>query len=469
LKDKHYVEIPAFINGSQVPVKGDFMKNNTAFSSGFSQEEAGEKRPHEKHYSESEIYKKIESIMGEDYQNFEFRAFNKDHTGGVFLNIRKVLNEAGETLYYEGFIEDLKEKRYKEELRIEKEILEGVHRAIKTFLANMSHEIRTPMNAIIGFAELLSDRVKEDRERDYLNSIVSSSRTLLALINDILALSRFEAGKMEIQNRPVSIFALFNDIKQIFSIEAEKKGLNFLLHIDSSLPPLLYLDEVCLRQILFNLAGNAVRFTSKGYVKLSAFKRETFEDGSIEFALSVEDTGPGIPDEEKNFLLGQERTKYRGTGLGFSVIKRLAEMMKGEINLETQSGKGSNLLISFKRVFTADLNDTLPVWDREKVKAENKSDSTCFISPESRDKLPELINILENEVREKWNRVCKSFVITGIKDFALEIKRLGEEYEVYILKEWGEKIFKEVEIFDLENLPATLEEFPDLVEKISKL
>ncbi|MBU4450701.1 MAG: PAS domain-containing protein, partial [Actinobacteria bacterium] len=141
-------------------------------------------------------------------------------------------------------------------------------KAKSTFLANMSHEIRTPMNAIMGFSEILREQLKNPEYIKYIDIILSSSKTLLALINDILDISKIEAGKMEIQLRPTDPHALFSDIARIFSEKMKEKGLGFITEIDERLPDAILLDEVRLRQILFNLVGNAIKFTSEGYIEL---------------------------------------------------------------------------------------------------------------------------------------------------------------------------------------------------------
>ena len=135
----------------------------------------------------------------------------------------------------------------------------------------MSHEIRTPMNAILGFSELLRTQMAASKERNYLDAISSSGRTLLTLINDILDLSKIEAGKLELQYEPVSVARVVDEIQKVFSIKAGEKGIKLLTEIDPKLPRGLMLDEVRLRQVLFNVVGNALKFTEKGQVKIRAW------------------------------------------------------------------------------------------------------------------------------------------------------------------------------------------------------
>ncbi|MCP4409854.1 MAG: hybrid sensor histidine kinase/response regulator, partial [Gammaproteobacteria bacterium] len=185
-------------------------------------------------------------------------------------------------------------------------------------------------------------------------------KSLLTLINDILDLSKIESGMMEINYTPIDARTIFHEIQQIFSEKMETKGLSFITDIDESLPDSLLLDETRLRQILLNLVGNAVKFTETGHIKLSARKgNETKpgEPGEIGLIISVEDTGKGIPPEEQERIFqpfkqqtGQSVRKYGGTGLGLSISRRLTQMMKGRISLESQPGEGSTFKIMLENV-----------------------------------------------------------------------------------------------------------------------
>ncbi len=152
-----------------------------------------------------------------------------------------------------------------------REQAEAANAAKSEFLANMSHEIRTPMNAILGFSELLRTQMAASKDRNYLDAITSSGRTLLTLINDILDLSKIEAGKLELQYEPVSVARLVDEIQKLFSIKSAEKGVKLLAEIDPKLPRGLMLDEVRLRQVLFNVVGNALKFTEKGHVTIRAW------------------------------------------------------------------------------------------------------------------------------------------------------------------------------------------------------
>ncbi len=234
-------------------------------------------------------------------------------------------------------------------IEAEKEKAVRANKAKSEFLANMSHELRTPLNAVIGFSELLSSTATDPEQQDFSQCILTAGNSLLTLINDILDISKIESGMMEIRYAPVNLDALFDEIEQIFHEKLARKNLAYITDIDENLPPLLSLDETRLRQILLNLVGNAVKFTQRGHVKLSAkIRNETGRPGTTGLIISVEDTGIGIAPEEQELIFepfkqqsGQSIREYGGTGLGLSISKRLTGMMKGRLSVESQKGKGS--------------------------------------------------------------------------------------------------------------------------------
>ena len=242
-----------------------------------------------------------------------------------------------------------------ERKKIEKKLEEAKSKAeIATkyksiFLANMSHEIRTPMNAIIGFASLLNKLITNPVQRDYINSIKTAGKELLSLINDILDLSKIEAGRLEIKQEPTNIFKLFEDIKNIFNFKIKQKNLTFITDIDKSLPETVFIDSSRLKQILINLIENAIKFTDRGSITLKAeVISKDFKKNRINLKIAVIDTGCGIAKEHQTIIFKsfkqineEDKTESKGTGLGLAISSKLAKLMNGEILVESEVGKGS--------------------------------------------------------------------------------------------------------------------------------
>jgi len=251
------------------------------------------------------------------------------------------------------------------ELTKAKEAADAANRAKSEFLANMSHEIRTPMNAVIGFSDILASKITDKQHKSYLNSIQTGGKSLLTLINDILDLSKIEAGRLEIQYEPVNPQIIFTELQQIFSLKVAEKNLEFIMEIDETLPPALFLDETRLRQVLLNLIGNAIKFTDSGYIKLCAIKEAYTNREQIDLIMAVEDTGIGVQAGQQALIFesfrqqdGQSTRKYGGTGLGLAISRRLVEMMNGHITVTSVPGKGSRFEITLREVKVA---TTLPV------------------------------------------------------------------------------------------------------------
>ncbi|MCZ6678143.1 MAG: ATP-binding protein [Candidatus Poribacteria bacterium] len=256
------------------------------------------------------------------------------------------------------------------------------NQAKSAFLANMSHEIRTPMNAILGFTEILGGMIEDRQRKQYLNSIQISGKALLTLINDILDLSKVEAGKLELEYMVVNSHQMFSEMRTIFSQKIAKKGLEFQVEIAPELPQALILDEVRLRQILVNLIGNAVKFTEKGRIKLSV--RCLYPEGDrrkLVLILEVEDTGIGIASDQVDRIFGafeqqtgQSHAEFGGTGLGLAITRRLIEMMDGEIRVTSELNKGSTFHVTLKDVAVAEDSDlgmrTEPTIDVDSIRFE---------------------------------------------------------------------------------------------------
>ena len=239
---------------------------------------------------------------------------------------------------------------------------EEANRIKSEFLANLSHEIRTPMNAILGFSQTILSETDNPDFKNKLETILASGRTLLSLINDILDLSKIETGRLEFVNTPVHLLNIIREIKQVFSEKISNKSLNFKINVDKNIPNALMLDEIRIRQILFNLVGNAIKFTDKGFVRLKVYCRDSEKKGHKQIIIEIEDTGIGVPKKDHELIFeafrqgdGNSTRKYGGTGLGLAITKKLIQQMNGELSMESTVGEGTTFKVTLQDVIVPDI------------------------------------------------------------------------------------------------------------------
>ncbi len=442
-----------------------------------------------------ELLKKQEIIIGRE------AIWKINGNENIYINESAwvIKDNRGNILYYEGIVEDISKRKIAEEkvqqtqailkqknkelvkrnedIQKAKNEAEEANAAKTMFLANFSHEIRTPLNSIIGFANLMLPMVNAGQEKNFINSILISSNSLLALINDILDLSKIQAGKLELNFEPVYIPKIITEIEHIFFPQIESKNLNFSITTNPLIEGFYILDGPRLRQVLFNIVGNAIKFTDTGSVKIAAGAKPSKDDPEFfDLRFTIRDTGSGIPKEEQVGIFdpfkqaGADRPEQApGTGLGLSISQRLVEMMGGSIELESDVGKGTLFTINLKHIKKVD----------KKIEAIEHDDDWGQISsgkPDheftEEDELlsQQIAEEIKNRFNKKYHNILKNKSISEITSLGKALLKFSKEKNCPVLEEESEDLLDAAKQYDIEVLEKVLGKmkkyFPQNMNKV---
>ncbi len=324
-----------------------------------------------------------------------------------------------------------------EQVSMAKDAAEKANHAKTDFLSNMSHEIRTPLNAIVGFSESLKEDNIPDSSKEKVNDIIMASENLLDIVNGILDISKIEANKLEIINKEYDIKSMLDELVALTKARIGDKGLDFRVNIDESIPRVLYGDSVRLKQIYLNILTNAVKYTKEGYIDFTV--SSVIKDNVCRLIVSVEDSGIGIKQENIDKLFSkferlevEKQFTIEGTGLGLAITKKLVELMRGKIVVQSVYGKGSK--------FTVSIDQRIIAVEPVKVKETNNYDSKVIDANGSR-----ILIVDDNELNikvaatllKKYNFDIDSCTSGGL---CLEKISKGEKYDIIFLDDMMPKM-----------------------------
>ncbi len=405
----------------------------------------------------------IRTAFETGYDRFEWM-HQKLNGEPIPAEITLVRVKRGDKFIVAGYTRDLRElkaflaeiRKTEEELRRARDLAEQSTLAKSEFLANMSHEIRTPMNAILGMTHLLFQTDLTVKQRDYLSKTEQSATLLLRIINDILDFSKIEAGKLEMEQIPFSLENVFQGISGLASGHAAGKGLELSMELPPDLPPALTGDPVRLQQILLNLTNNAIKFTSRGGIRLSVAEKEKSAD-SATLLFAVRDTGIGMTREQVDGLFqpftqadASTTRKYGGTGLGLAICRRLVNLMHGEIWCESEPGAGTAFFFTATFGIAAEAPEQIRAHAREIPRPEEQKQEESAL-PRSGAGI-RLLLAEDNAINQMI-----ALELLAVKGYAVDVAGTGIEALDLIRKNAYDLVLMDIQMPDMDGLAAAAE------------
>ena len=342
----------------------------------------------------------------EAVKDFEIAVIRKDEKKRYCLLTANIL-ETDDFIGYNAIIRDITERKQAEELRKARDLARQSSAMKEQFIASISHEMRTPMNAILGMSNLLVRTEMNEEQKGYITNVKQSSEILLGIINDILEISTIQNGKLAFEDKDFDIYQVLTNLANVMQYKIKEKDLEFKLEIDPSVPKVVVGDKLRLNQILFNLVGNAVKFTDSGFVKVQVSTLNETEN-SAQLYFEVEDTGIGIPEDKLDAVFEtftRIRTKerlYEGTGLGLSIAKNLVNQQGGKIGVKSTFGEGCTFFFDmiFQKGDAANIIEPSTPKDQEEAVSADMDINLLLVEDHKMNQI-----VARKTLERQWNNI----------------------------------------------------------------